>query len=120
MRRMLGAGTGAVTAAFGALILGEYPFSGVVVLLAAALVGLAVAEVVVVVGRWRGAAPAGVAAVVTGAGLVWAAWISETRDLGRLPLEGWLAVALGMAVAGLRGWRPGSTRDSPTAPVPRP
>ncbi len=120
MRRILGVCAGAATGALGALILGEYPFSGIVVLGAAILLGLAVAEVVVGVGRWRGRGPAGIAAVLVAAGLVWAAWISEGRDLGRLPVRGWVVVVLGMATAAIRGWRPGAAAGSPTGHEPPP
>ena len=120
MRRILGGIAGAATGALGALILGEYPFSGAVVFLATVLFGLALAEVVVVVGRERGGVPGATAAALTAGGLVWAAWISEGHDLTRLSAQGWLAVALGVAVAGIRGWRLGATVGSPTGPAPRP
>ena len=48
--------------------------------------GLFVAEVVVGVGRWHGPAAGALAALLTGGGLVWAAWISErhrSRNVGR-------------------------------------
>jgi len=120
VRRILGAAVGAVTAALGALILGEYPFSGVVVLGAGMLFGWFVAEVLVAAARWHGSGAASVGAVLAGGGLVWAAWISEGHDLGYLPIEGWVAVALGMAAAAFRGSRPGATADSPTGPEPPP
>ncbi|MGI9022078.1 MAG: hypothetical protein ACR2HV_02360 [Acidimicrobiales bacterium] len=120
MRRILGACAGALAAALGAVILGEYPFSGVVVVAAAILFGLFVAEAVVVVGGEGGRAPAIVAAVLTAAGLVWAGWISEAHDLGRLRVEGWVAVAVGVATAVVRGWRLGSRAGSPTAHAPPP
>ncbi|MGI8776986.1 MAG: hypothetical protein ACR2LJ_06270 [Acidimicrobiales bacterium] len=118
VRRILGAAVGASTAALGAVVLGEYPFSGLVVLGAGILFGWFVAEVLVAVARWHGAGAAAVGAVLAGGGLIWAAWISEGHDLGYLSVEGWLAVALGMAAAGFRGSRPGATADSPTAPPP--
>ncbi len=120
VRRVLGGVAGALTAALGAVILGEYPFSGLIVLGAGILFGLFVAEAVVGVGRWRGPSTAVLCAVLAGGELVWAAWISEGHDLGYLPAEGWLAVALGVAVAGLRGWRPGTGGGSPTAPASPP
>ncbi|MDQ6796792.1 MAG: hypothetical protein M3011_01995 [Actinomycetota bacterium] len=114
LRRALGGVAGALAAALGALILGEYPFSGLVVLGAGLLFGLFVAEAVVVVARWRGPGAATVSAVLAGAGLCWAAWISEGHQLGYLPVEGWAAIGLGVVVAGLRGWSPGPVADSPT------
>jgi len=120
VRRALGGLAGALTAALGAVILGEYPFSGLVVLGAGILFGLFVAEAVVGVARWRGPGPAALAAVLAGAGLVWAAWISEGHQLGYLPVEGWVAVALGVVAAGIRGWRPGAAAGSPTEPASPP
>ncbi|MEN3314431.1 MAG: hypothetical protein V7605_665 [Acidimicrobiaceae bacterium] len=119
-RRILGAAAGAATAALGALILGEYPFTGLVVLGAGILFGLFVAEVLIWVARWRGPGAAAVGAVLAGGGLVWAAWISEGHHLGYLTVGGWLAVALGMVAAAFRGWSPGATPGSPTGPAPPP
>jgi len=120
VRRILGAAVGALTAALGALVLGEYPFSGLVVLGAGILFGWFVAEVLVAVARWHGTGAAAVGALLAGGGLVWAAWISEGHDLGYLSVEGWLAVALGMAAAAFRASRPGATTDSPSELVPPP
>ncbi len=120
LRRILGAVAAALTAALGAVILGEYPFSGLVVLGAGILFGLFVAEALIGVGRWRGPVPAALGGVLAGAGLVWAAWISEGHDLSYLPVEGWIAVALGAAAAALRGWRPGAAADSPPGPASPP
>ncbi len=111
---------GALTAALGAVILGEYPFSGLIVLGAGILFGLFVAEAVVGVARWRGSGAASLSAALAGGGLLWAAWISEGHELGYLPAEGWLAVALGVLAAGLRGWRPGAEGDSPSGPASPP
>ena len=106
---------GALVAAAAALLLGEYPFEGLLVLGSGMLVGLIVAETVVSVGDWRGRLPAGACAALAVAGLVWAGWIAEGHDLGRIAPEGWLAVALGAAAAGLRAWWPGASADSPTS-----
>ncbi len=114
VRRALGGLAGALAAALGAIILGEYPFSGLVVLGAGILFGVFVAEAVVGVARWCGPGAAAVAAGLAGGGLVWAAWISEGHRLGYLPVEGWAAVGLGVVAAGLRGWRPGAAAGSPT------
>ncbi len=119
-RRVLGGVAGALTTAIGAVILGEYPFSGLIVLGAGILFGLFVAEAVVGVARWRGPAAAALSAVLAGGGLIWAAWISEGHELGYLPAEGWVAVALGVVAAGLRGWRPGAGGGSPSGPASPP
>jgi len=101
VRRTLGIACGAVVAALGALVLGEYPFSGWLVVASGALLGLFVAEVLVGVGRFDGTLAVVVAAVLAGGGLVWGAWISEGHRLSELGAAGWLAVAVGMGVAGL-------------------
>jgi hypothetical protein len=107
----------AAVAGLGAVILGEYPFTGLVVLGEGVLLGLFVAEAVVGAGRRRGVAPAAAAALLTAAGLVWTAWISENHDLGRVAMEGWAAVALGAAAAGLRARSPRAGAGSPTEPA---
>ncbi len=107
---------GAAVAALGAVILGEYPFSGLVVLGAGVLLGLFVGEAVVGVGGATGPGPAAVSALLALVGLVWAAWIAENHDLARVDPEGWLAVASGGAAAGLRARMPraaAGTRPEP-------
>ena len=106
---------GAVVAAAAALLLGEYPFEGLLVLASGVLVGLLVSEAFVSVGDWRGPGPAAVCAALAAAGLVWAGWIAEGHDFGRIAPEGWFAVALGAAAAGLRAWWPGARTDSRTS-----
>ena len=108
---------GALVAAAAALLLGEYPFSGLLVLGSGVLVGLLVSEAVVAVAEWRGPAPAAAGAVLTASGLVWAAWIAEGHDFGRVAGEGWAAVALGAAAAALRAWWPRAGDGSPTSPA---
>lgn len=111
---------GALVAAAAALLLGEYPFDGLIVLGSGVLAGLLVAEAVVSVGDWRGPGPAAAAALLAAAGLAWAGWIAEGHDLGRVAPEGWLAVVLGAAAAGLRAWWPGERADSPTSSASSP
>jgi hypothetical protein len=111
---------GGLVAAAAALLLGEYPFDGLLVLGSGVLVGLLVAEAVVSVGTWRGPAPAAACALLSGAGLVWAGWIAEGHDLGRIAPEGWVAVVLGAAAAGVRAWWPATRADSPTSSASAP
>ena len=110
---MAALGAGALVAAAAALLLGEYPFEGLIVLGSGVLVGLLVAEAVISVGNWRGPVPAAACAVLAAAGLVWAGWIAEGHELGRIAPEGWLSVVLGAAAAALRTWWPGARDDSP-------
>jgi hypothetical protein len=120
MRHTLAVLAGALVAAAAALLLGEYPFEGPIVLGSGVLLGLLVAETVVSVGDWRGGAPAAVSAALGAAGLVWAGWIAEGHNLGRVAIEGWLAVVLGAAGAAVRAWWPGARADSPTSSTSRP
>lgn len=102
MRLTVGLVAGAGVAAVGALLLGEYPFSGLPILGAAALLGVFVAEVVVGVGRRRGWYPAVACGGLAVLGMTWGGWISEGRHLSRLPAGGWLAVAVAGGVAAVR------------------
>jgi hypothetical protein len=112
MRPVLALVVGAATAAFGAVILGEYQLAGITGLIAGALFGLAVAEVVLTVGgpgllRIESVAM-GAAAAFTAAGLVWAAWISAGHDWGYVPNGGWIGVVVGAALS--PWWLRGGTR----------
>jgi hypothetical protein len=117
MRRILALVAGAAVGAAGALILGEYPFSGLLVLGAGLFLGLFVAEAALGVGDWRGPVPAAACAAIAAAAMVWAGWISEGHDLGRVPAEGWLAVALAAAVAGVRVWMSRAGTRTPPGPA---
>jgi hypothetical protein len=104
-------------AALGALILGEYPYTGVLVVAAGVILGLFVAETFLAVARRRGLAAAGLCAALTAAGLIWGGWISYARDLGAVPGAGWSAVAIGAAAAAVRAaWR--APEHSPPVPSP--
>ncbi len=117
LRRILAVVVAVLVAGVAAVLLGEYPFSGLLVLGSGILVGLLVSEAVVTVGDWRGLVPAAVGAVLSAAGLTWAGWIAEGEDLGRVAAEGWVAVALGAAAAALRAWWPRAGAGSPTPPA---
>ncbi|HZN13669.1 MAG TPA: hypothetical protein VFB78_05335 [Acidimicrobiales bacterium] len=109
MRPALALLAGAATAAFGAVVLGEYQLTGLTGVIAGALFGLAVAEIMLTVGGAglaRLLTPALVAVgLFSAAGLAWAAWISAGHDWSYVPNGGWMGLAIG-AVAGpwwLRG-----------------
>lgn len=119
-RAALAVVAGLAVAGLGAVILGEYPFSGLTVLGAGVLFGFVVAEAVVAVGRARGRGPAVSSAAIASAGLVWAAWIAENHDLGGVDLEGWVAVGLGAAAAALRARSPRARADSRPEPASGP
>jgi hypothetical protein len=115
MRPTLALVAGAVTASVGALILGEYQFTGVTPLVSGLLFGLFVAEVVVTVGRRRSRGWAGVSAALAVGGLAWAAWISVRHTHHGLPGMAWVAMAAGAVSAGLRARRPETRRADSSA-----
>lgn len=102
LRAVLGVLCAAAAAALGALILGEYEFTGPLPFIAGPLFGLVVGEVVVGVGRARSRTVALVAAGLAFAGIAWAGWIDSSE--GVEPVKGlvWVSAALAAAVAGVR------------------
>ncbi|MCA1690768.1 MAG: hypothetical protein ABR540_20015 [Acidimicrobiales bacterium] len=119
MRPILAVGAAAVVGALGAVVLGEYTFSGLPILVSGPVLGFFMAEAALAVAGARAprAVLAGGCAVLALAAMVWSAWISSGHDLSFLPGEGWVAVGLAAVAAGLRaGWtRPaaGSPRREP-------
>jgi hypothetical protein len=101
-RAVLGLVVGAATTWLGALILGEYEFTGMLPWIAGPLFGLAIAEVVVGVGRSHHVAVAAVVGVLSFAGIAWAGWIDSTQ--GVEPVKGavWVSGALAATVGFLR------------------
>lgn len=113
-RAALGLALAAMACALGALILGEYQFSGITPYFGAALFGLVIGELVAEVGRLRSPLVGVVAALLVAGALLWAAWISTSEGLRPLPGEVWPAMAIGAACA---GWRTGRwTRPSGSEP----
>ena len=113
-RVALGVIVGALLCALGALILGEYEFSGVTPIGAGVLFGLVISEVVIEIGGTRHP----VLGVVTGAmvagALAWAAYVSSGEGLRPFPTEAWIAMALGGVTA---AWRTGRRHARPAEPV---
>jgi hypothetical protein len=101
-RALLGLVLGGATAALGALILGEYEFTGSLPWVAGPLFGLVIGEVVVSVGKSRHPVVGAVAAALAFAGIAWAGWIDSTE--GVEPIKGlvWVSAALAAATAFLR------------------
>jgi hypothetical protein len=92
-------------AALGAAILGEYQFSGITGAAAGLILGIFVAEAAVAVNGGGSRGLAGVCAVLTAAGLLWAIHASiGARDSipADIPAMGWAALALGILGAGFR------------------
>lgn len=102
LRAGLGVVCGAAVAAMGALILGEYEFTGSLPFVAGVLFGLVVGEVVVSVGQARSAVVAVLAAALSFAGIAWAGWIDSSE--GVEPVKGlvWVAAVLAALTAAVR------------------
>ena len=119
VRLILGLLAAAAVGAIGALIMGEYAFSGLAVLGSGVVFGLFVAEAAVTVSRRQGWVLGVACAVLAAAAMTWSAWISTGRDLSYLEPEGWVAVGLAALAAGIRGWWSRPARDNPP-PAPAP
>ena len=102
LRAGLGVVCGVAAAALGALILGEYEFTGPLPFIAGPLFGLVIGEIVVGVGRVRSLLVAAAAAAAAFAGIAWAGWIDSSE--GVEPVKGlvWVAAALAAVAALLR------------------
>ena len=108
---------GALFAALGAVILGEYEFTGFTPVVAGILFGLIIAEVMTVAAKRADLPLALFAAVFSAAGIVWAAWISSGRDWGYVPGGAWLGMVLAAAAAAVWIKSPGR-RGSRTSEGP--
>jgi MFS family permease len=115
LRALAGLVCGAAVAALGALILGEFEFSGLLPYVAGALFGLVVGVVVVGVGRDRSWPVAVVAGALAAGGIAGAGWIDSSEGIE--PVKGlvWVSAALAAVVAVARTvrWRP--TPERPRA-----
>jgi hypothetical protein len=85
--------------ALGALVLGEYEFTGAMPFVAGPLFGLVIGELVLTVARMRSWPLAAAAACLAALGLLGAGWIDA--DEGVEPISGlvWPAMALGAVAA---------------------
>ncbi|MFL6204265.1 MAG: hypothetical protein ACJ739_02860 [Acidimicrobiales bacterium] len=101
-RALFGLVLGAAVAALGALILGEYEFTGSLPWIAGPLFGLVVGEVVASVGRSRHVAVAAASAGLAFAGIAWAGWIDSTEGIEPVKALAWVAALLAAAAAFLR------------------
>ncbi|HJR26378.1 MAG TPA: hypothetical protein VJ804_12955 [Acidimicrobiales bacterium] len=93
---------GALVAALGALILGEYEFTGTLPYIAGPLFGLAVGETVVAVGRSRATGTAAATALIALGGITWAGWIDSSEGVEPMHTGVWVAAALAAVAAFLR------------------
>jgi hypothetical protein len=101
-RVLLGIAVGAATAWLGALILGEYEFTGALPWIAGPLFGLMVGEVVVGIGRARDVLIGVVVAALSFAGIAWAGWIDSTQGVEPVKSLVWVSAGLAAVVGYLR------------------
>lgn len=102
LRALLGLLCGAATAALGALILGEYEFTGTLPYVAGPLFGLVIGEVVVSVGRARSWPVGLLTAALAFGGIAWAGWIDSSEGVEPVKSLVWVAAALAALAALLR------------------
>ena len=86
----------------GALILGEYEFTGTLPYIAGPLFGLVIGEVVVSVGRSRSVPVAVAAALLSFGGVAWAGWIDSSEGVETVKDLAWVAAGLALTVALVR------------------
>lgn len=117
MRQPLAVLAAILVAAVGAVILGEYDLHGVTAVIAGAIFGVALAELVVTISRVGSVAMQVVAATCACAGLVWATWISTGHAFKYATVSTWLGIAIGVVAAALwvrtAGRRGRHTQDAP-------
>jgi hypothetical protein len=119
VRLILALAAAAAVGALGALILGEYEFTGITILATGVIFGLFLAEAALAVNR-RAAVGLGAGTGLIGlAAMTWGAWITTFHHLSVLPGTGWAAVVLTGAAAGLRAGIPRRADGTP-APAPAP
>lgn len=117
MRLTLALLAAAAAAAAGAVILGEYRFDGVTVIVTGVVFGLLLAELAVAINRRTSLALGAALGAIAAAAMAWAGWIASGHDFSFVGPAGWTAVVLAGAAAGLRaGW---SRRAAGTAPEAR-
>ncbi len=102
VRVVAGVVCGALAAALGALILGEYEFSGTLPYVAGVLFGLVIAEVIVSVAGTKGHVLAAITALLSAGGLLWAGWIDSAQGVEPVKAGVWVAVMLGAAAGWVR------------------
>jgi hypothetical protein len=108
VRRIAGLVVGALVAAAGAVILGEYDLEGTTAVIGFPLYAVAITEVATAVGG-RLRAELAVVAVLVALGLTWALWISFNHfRREQPPVLSWLMLAVAVVV--VLGWGPAGRR----------
>jgi hypothetical protein len=101
-RALLALVLASASAALGALILGEYEFTGSLPWVAGPLFGLVIGEVVAGVGRTRHLLAAVLAAALSFGGIAWAGWIDSTQGVEPVKRLVWVSAALAAVAALVR------------------
>jgi len=104
VRTVLGLVAGAAVAVLGALILGEYEFTGSLPYVAGPLFGLAIGEVVVALRAARAPATALATALLGFAGITWAGWIDSGEGVEPFKTAVWVAAVLAALMGFVRVW----------------
>jgi hypothetical protein len=115
VRLVLAVAVAALTCTIGALILGEYEFTGVTPIGAGVLFGLVISEMVLEIGRRRHPVLGVLTAAMVAGALGWAGYVSSGRGLRPFPNGAWVAMAFGAITAGIRTGRWRSARGDVTA-----
>jgi hypothetical protein len=89
----------AAVAGLGALMVGEYPFTGLMPYVTGVLFGLVVAEVILAVARRSSTLLALAAAALAAGGVAYAAWDDSGYGIRPIGLAAWIGVALAAVVA---------------------
>jgi len=118
VRQALAIAAGALVAALGAVVLGEYDLRGTTAVIGFPLYGVAVAEVALAIGKTLGLASQVAIAASVAAGLSGALWISfgHFRNGFVPPTLSW--VMLAAAAAAAVAWSRSSRRRSGSGPGP--
>ena len=103
MRQVVAVVVGALAAAAGGFVVGEYAFTGATPFVAGVLFGLVISEIVVTVARKKTVALGLVSAVMAAAGLAYAVWDDAGYGVRPVAASAWVGVALAAVVAAVRG-----------------
>jgi hypothetical protein len=101
MRQPLAVLAAILVASAGAVILGEYDLHGITAVVAGAIFGVALAELIVTISRTGNVAMQVAASGCAFLGLVWATWISTGHSFKYATVATWIGIAVGVAAAPL-------------------
>lgn len=120
MRQVLAVVAGALLAALGAVVLGEYDLQGLTAIIGFPLYGVAVTELTMAVGRRLPPVSLAIVGALVVGGLTWALWISfgHFRNGFTPPWLSWAMVGAAVVAAVL--WGRSGHRHRTTAAAPGP